>query len=194
MARVQEQIQDSLPAFFSGHELNGSPVRTSRSSHLAFAFDPAQTRLLVIAPHILDRRPVTLFEADNLAILERALDGLRELRAGEAGVLSLRPAIVAVEKDPLFSPSREWSTLTRYRVARHVRAADARKALASDIQAQLRLREFPEAEVTPIECEGIAGKGLEGAAMLKFKVAVPGPVLLGRNRFLGGGMFAGKPM
>jgi CRISPR-associated protein Csb2 len=193
MARVQETIQDSLPAFFTGHELNGSPVRTSQSSHLAFAFDPAQTRLLIVAPHVLDRRPATPSEAAKLAILDRALEGLRELRAGEAGVLSLRPAILVVEQDPLFSPSREWSTLTRYRVTRHVRAADARQALASDIQAQLRLRQFSEAEVTAIECEGIAGKGLEGAAVLKFKVAISGPVMLGRNRFLGGGMFVGRP-
>jgi CRISPR-associated protein Csb2 len=192
MARVQEQIQGSLPTYFSGHEADGSPARASRSSHLAYAFDPIRTRLLVIAPHVLDRRSSTLDEAANLEFLDRALEGLRELRAGEAGVLSLRPAMVMAEQDPLFSPSREWSTLTRYRVTRHVRAADARKALASDIHAQLLLRNFPEAAVTPMECEGVAGKGLQGAATLKFKVAVAGPVLLGRNRFLGGGMFIGK--
>jgi CRISPR-associated protein Csb2 len=192
MARVQEQIQGSLPTYFSGHEADGSPARASRSSHLAYAFDPIWTRLLVIAPHVLDRRSSTLDEAANLEFLDRALEGLRELRAGEAGVLSLRPSMVTVEQDPLFSASREWSTLTRYRVTRHVRAADARQALASDIHAQLRLRNFPEAKVTPVECEGVSGKGLEGAATLKFQVAVAGPVLLGRNRFLGGGMFASK--
>jgi CRISPR-associated protein Csb2 len=192
MARVQKQLQGSLPRYFSGHEVDGSPARSSRSSHLAFAFDPARTRLLVIAPHVLDRRPSTHDEAANIAILDRALEGLRELRASEAGVLSLRPAIVVMEQDPLFAPSREWSTVTRYRVTRHVRAADARQALASDIQTQLRLREFPEAEVTPVECEGIMGKGLEGTAKVKFKVAVAGPVLLGRNRFLGGGLFTRK--
>lgn len=194
MARVQEQVQEPLPRLFSGHEADGSPARTSRSSHLAFVFDPVRTRLLVIAPHVLDRRSPTHDEAANLAILDRALEGLRELRAGEAGVLSLRPAIVVMEQDPLFAPSREWSTLTRYRVTRHVRAVDARQALASDIQTQLRLREFPEAEVTPVECEGITGKGLEGTAKVKFKVAVAGPILLGRNRFLGGGMFTGKSL
>ncbi len=194
MVRVQEQINGPLPAFFSGHDPNGSPVCTPQSSHLAFAFDPVGTRLLVIAPHVLDRRPSTHDEASNLTILGRALEGLRKLRAGEAGVLSLRPAMLVVEQDPLFSPSREWSTLTPYRVTRHVRAADPRQALVRDIQAQLRLREFPEAEVTPIECERIAGKGLEGAAMLKFKVAVTGPVLLGRNRFLGGGVFTGRSL
>jgi CRISPR-associated protein Csb2 len=194
MVRVQEHIHAPLPAFFSGHEPNGSPARTPQSSHLAFAFDPARARLLLIAPHVVDRRSPTPSEAANLAILDRALEGLIELRAGEAGVLSVRPAIVVVEQDALFSPSREWSTLTRYRVTRHIRAADARQAIASDIQAQLRLREFPEAEVTPLECKGIAGKGLEGAAVLKFKAAVSGPILLGRNRFLGGGMFVGKSL
>ena len=193
MARVQEHFKkESLPAFFSGHELDGSPARAHRSSHLAFAFDPLQKRLLVIAPHVLDRRPPTQDESENLSILERALDGLRELRAGEAGILSLSPAVVELEEDPLFAPSQVWSTLTRYRVTRHVRTGDARQALARDIQRQLRLRDFPEAEVTPRECEGIAGKGLEGAATLRFKVAVSGPVFLGRSRFLGGGIFAGK--
>jgi CRISPR-associated protein Csb2 len=194
MARVQEHVGGQLNTFFSGHEASGPPARTPHSSHLAFAFDQAGSRLLVIAPHVLDRRPPTWDETANLAILDRALDGLRELRAGEAGVLSVRPAIVVVEQDPLFAPSREWSTVTRYRVTRHVRAADARQALASDIHAQLRLRGFPEAEVTIVECKGIAGKGLEGAAKLKFKVAVTGPVLLGRNRFLGGGVFTGKSL
>jgi len=192
MARVQEQIQGSLPRYFSGHEADGSPARASHSSHLAFAFDPAQGRLLVIAPHVLDRRPPAEDEADNLAILDRALETLRELRAGEVGILSLRPTVMVMEEDPLFAPSRQWSTLTRYRVTRHVRAADARQALAIDIQTQLRLRQFPEAEVTAFECKGIAGKGLEGGATLKFKVAVTGPVLLGRTRFLGGGMFVGQ--
>jgi CRISPR-associated protein Csb2 len=193
MARMQEHLkEDFLPAFFSGHEPDGSPARTQRSSHLAFAFDPVQKRLLIIAPHVLDRRPPTQDESKNLSILERALDGLRELRAGEAGVLSLDPAVLELEKDPLFAPSRVWSTLTRYRVTRHFRAGDARQAFARDIQRQLRLRDFPEAEVTPRECEGIAGKGLEGSATLRFKVAVSGPVFLGRSRFLGGGIFVGK--
>lgn len=194
MARVQSHINESLPPFFSGHETDGSPVRASRSSHLAFAFDPARTRLLVIAPHVLDRRPPTGDEADHLALLDRALEGLRELRAGKAGVLTLRPAVVDTDTDPLFAPATLWTTQTRYLVTRHVRAADARQALVSDIQEQLRLREFPKAEVTSLECDGVAGKGLEGRVTLRFKVAVTGPVLLGRNRFLGGGIFAGKPL
>ncbi len=191
MARVQEHIDGQLDTFFSGHEANGSPARAPHSSHLAFAFDPAGSRLLVIAPHVLDRRPPTRGETANLAILDRALDGLRELRAGEARVLSLRRAIVAVEQDPLFAPSREWSTVTRYRVTRHVRAADAPEALVRDIQTQLRLRGFPEAKVTSSECQRVAGRGLEGRATVEFNAAVPGPVLLGRDWHLGGGLFLG---
>jgi CRISPR-associated protein Csb2 len=195
MARVQEHIkQEPMPAFFSGHEPDGSPSRAPRSSHLAFAFDPLRERLLIIAPHIVDRRLPTPNEAKNLAILDHALENFRELRAGQAGVLSLKPVSVEMDKDPLWAPSRVWCSLTPYRVTRHLRAGNAQDALARDIQTQLRLREFPDAEVTPLECEGIAGRGLEGAATLKFKVAVTGPVLLGRSRFLGGGIFAGKKL
>ncbi len=192
MARVQEQEEEGIPAFFSGHEADGSPARGLRTSHLAFAFDPAQARLLVIAPHVLDRRPPTPGEAKKLATLDRALEGLRELRAGQAGVLSLRPALVEMDNDPLWAPSRVWCSLTPYRVTRHLRAANAREALARDIEAQLRVREFPKAEVTVLECQGVRGRGLEGTAALKFKVAVAGPVLLGRSRFLGGGIFVGR--
>ncbi len=192
MARVQKHFTEPIAAFFSGHEADGSPQRASGSSHLAFAFDSLRKKLLVIAPHILDRRPPNSDEIGNLAILERALEDLRELRAGKAGLLSLKPAVVDVERDPLFAPSRVWNTLTRYRVTRHVRAGNAQEALARDIHAQLRLRDFPDAEVTCLEYEGISGKGLEGTATLKFKVAVAGPVLLGRSRFLGGGIFVGK--
>jgi CRISPR-associated protein Csb2 len=192
MARVQNYFPGSIPTFFSGHEADGSPQRTSGSSHLAFAFDPLWKRLFVIAPHLLDRRPPTPNEIDDLAILDRALEGLRELRAGKAGLLSLKRTVVDAERDPLLAPAREWSTLTRYRVTRHLRAGNAQEALARDIHAQLRLREFPDAEITCLEYEGITGKGLEGTVTLKFKVAVVGPVLLGRSRFLGGGVFVGK--
>lgn len=108
-------------------------------------------------------------------------------------MLSLRPILIDVENDPLLVSSRVWSSLTRYRVTRHYRAADAREALIRDIQAQLRLRGLPEAKVTSFECEGIAGIGLEGTARVQFDVAVTGPLLLGRNRYLGGGLFVGEP-
>ena len=42
MARVQDELgaHTGLPAFFTGHELDGSPAQTQRHPHLTFVFDP----------------------------------------------------------------------------------------------------------------------------------------------------------
>jgi CRISPR-associated protein Csb2 len=189
MARVQEQVDGPLPAYFSGHEINGSPAASAQSPHLTFSFDPTRRRVLVIAPHVLDRRPATQNEMPLLKKLDLALADLRELRAGGAGVLCLRTDRLESENDPLFAPSREWVSLTRYRVTRHVRADDAREAVAEDIRGQLQLRGLPEAKVSVLWCGGAAGRGLEGMVRLEFEVAVSGPLLLGRSRYLGGGLF-----
>lgn len=54
--RTLEPVADGpLSAFtdnFSGHEADGAPLRGGNSSHLAFAFEPASRRLLVLAPHL----------------------------------------------------------------------------------------------------------------------------------------------
>ncbi len=192
MARVQEFHAGALPAFFSGHEADGSPARAPKYSHLAFSLDPDRGRLLIIAPHVLDRRTATNEELEYLAKLDAALDGFTELRAGQSGVLSLLPIIADVENDELFAPSRVWNSKTQYRVTRHFHASDARAALTRDIKAQLRSRGFPEANVTLSEYQGIAGRGLECMATLEFNVAVTGPLILGRTRYLGGGLFSCK--
>ena len=192
MARAQEYLQTPLPTFFCGHEADGHPSRASSSSHLAFAFDPARTRLLILSPHLLDRRSATCEERENLTILDRALKGMHELRAGRSGLLALRRRIVDPERDPLFAPAQEWVSVTPYQVTRHAHSGDAHKALALDLKAQLQLRAFPDAEVLPLDCQGVAGKGLEGNATLKFKPALRGPLVLGRSRFRGGGLFAGR--
>lgn len=193
MARVQEHLNGPMPTFFSGHEADGAPARGPGSAHIAIAFDEPRNRFLIIAPHILERRPPSHGETQDLTTLDHAIRGLTELRTGATGVLSLGLLTLNTEADPLFAPSRVWTSLTQYRVTRHARAADAREALARDLEDQLRLRGFPQAKVAPLACRGIAGCGLEGTATLEFKIAVPGPVLLGRSRYLGGGLFTGEP-
>lgn len=53
-------------------------------------------------------------------------------------------------------------------------------------------RGLPEPkQVQPFEVRGVPGVGLLGNARLVFTVAVSGPILLGRSRYLGGGLFYG---
>lgn len=191
MARAQQVLGDSaLPSFFSGHGLDGGPAKSELDPHLAFAFDPAGARLLVVAPHVLDRREATTDELAALGVLEQALRDFHELRAGLAGFLKVRATIADSTTDPLLAASRTWESLSPYHVTRHAKKVRADEALAIDLRAECRRLGLPAPRVKVTEWRGVSGVGLVGHARLTFEVAVQGPLLLGRCRHTGGGVFA----
>jgi CRISPR-associated protein Csb2 len=191
MARVQAELGEKpLPAFFSGHEPGGGPARAETSSHLAFVCDLPRARVIIVASHALDRREPSQEEREHLAVLDDALQGMRELRAGPAGRLVLRRTWIDVDRDALTAPSHAWESVTPYMVTRHARLGDASAALAADLIAECRRRGLPApSAVIALDTTGVAGTGLQGGARLEFSTAVRGPVLLGRNRHVGGGLF-----
>jgi CRISPR-associated protein Csb2 len=191
MTRVQAVLEEEpLPPFFSGHEPGGGPARAERSSHLAFLCDLPRKRLIVAAPHVIDRREPTQDERNHLAVLGEALLDMRELRAGPAGLLVLRQTWIDEERDVLIAPCRAWESVTSYLVTRHVRLGDAYAALAANVAAECRRLGLPKPEVKPQHVQGLAGKGLSGRAELVFPIATRGPILLGKSRYMGGGLFA----
>ena len=191
MARVQATLgtRERLAPFFSGHAEDGAPIRRSRSSHLSFAFDPDLRRLLILAPHVVERRAPTSQELDHLRTLDAALEGFCELRAGHAGILSLSPAAIGERDDSFLGRSRAWKTITPYVVTRHAKGGTATEALAADIRAECRRLGLPEAKVESSKVRGAPGIGLMGNVTLLFNQSVAGPLLLGRSRYLGGGLF-----
>lgn len=190
MSRVQGLVpSDALAPFFSGHADDGAPIRSDRSSHLSFAFDPDSQRLLVLAPHVLERRAPTPSEYSHLRRLDAALDGFRELRAGQAGALKLEPLALDEAGDVLKSRSRFWESVTPYVVTRHARVGSAAEALVSDVRTQCRVFGLPAPIVETLEVFSLPGTGLAGRLRLAFPSHVHGPLLLGRTRFLGGGLF-----
>jgi CRISPR-associated protein Csb2 len=194
MARVQENlgVRATLPAFFTGHAADGAPSRSGRHEHLAFAFDAPRQRLLIIAPHILERREAFKKEREQyLPTLEDALEDFRELRAGTAGKLTLASKAVDLSCDPLFAPSSRWESLTPYRVTRHARLNDAAAALEVDLLAECRRAGLPRSQVEIIKTNAKPSVGLVGLAKLRFHAVVAGPILLGRDRHFGGGLFVG---
>jgi CRISPR-associated protein Csb2 len=192
MARVQEVLglRTTLPTFFTGHERDGSPAQTGHH-HLSFVFDPVGTRLLILPPHVSERRAATREELRHLETLEEALTHFREVRAGSAGRLMLRASLVDQHSDPLFAASRTWESVTPYEVTRHTKHVGAAEALSADLGAECRRRGLPEPRVMPREWQGVPGVGLVGSAHLTFEVAIEGPIVLGRSHHLGGGLFAG---
>jgi CRISPR-associated protein Csb2 len=191
MARVQEKIgkRETPPPFFTGHKADGSPMRSGRHEHVAFVFDAPRKRLMIVAPHILERRQASTSESENLRTLDEALADFRELRAGAAGKLVLAPRAVDLSDDELFARSTTWESLTPYRVTRHAKLNGAAAALEADLLAECRRAGLPRPQIEIVETFAKAGEGLFGRAKLTFRATVAGPLLLGRDRHFGGGLF-----
>lgn len=195
MARVQAVLGETvaLPPFFTGHEINGTPARSESHPHLFFLFEPGSSRLMVMSPHLVERREPREAERKHLHVLDKALPGFCELRAGSMGCLRLRAISIDPDTDPFFAVSRVWESVTPYSVTRHMKQGSAAEALSADLYAECCRRGLPRPVVISGELRGIPGTGLSGFARLAFPVPVQGPLMLGRNRYLGGGLFVGRP-
>lgn len=193
MSRVQERIgrHARLPAFFSGHEPNGAPSRSGIHAHLAFAADRVRHRLLIVAPHVLEGRQPTRHERKHLETLDASVADLNDLRAGAAGRLKLAWSPIHAHEDPVFGAARSWESATDYRPTRHGKRMTPNEALVADVQAQVLRRGIAmptHIEVIEIR-EGPRG-GLAGRLRLHFATSISGPILIGRTRHLGGGLFS----
>lgn len=179
MARVQDEVGkwEQLPVFFTGHETNGAAARGGGHEHLAFVPDLERNRLLIIAPHLIEHREPSCVERSNLSVLTKALMGFDVLRSGRNGKLRLTPSAVDLDSDPLFAVSTTWVAATPYVATRHAKR-NGKDSLRDDVLREVQRRGLPLPQVS-----------LDEGLVLNFKVAVPGPVLLGKNMHYGGGVF-----
>jgi CRISPR-associated protein Csb2 len=180
--------EDASP-FVTGHGPAGAPLRGGGTDHVAYLADLPRARLLIVPPHRLDRRGWKPGERAAFDTLRRTMEGFAELRAGPAGRLALRPAVVP-DEDPVFGTATVWESVTPYRLTRHPRDRSAEAALIADALLELRRRNLPEAAVTVLEAAIGRGGGIRGRLRLTFAVAVGGPILIGQSRQKGGGLFA----
>lgn len=194
MARVQEQLGPgkSMPSFFSGHEPDGTPLRRGHHIHLFYAADFASdpARLLIIAPHIVERRNMAVDERKHLQLLERALIGFDALRAGKAGLFKLSVLAAPMEEGVIFGPARCWVSVTPYRPTRHLkRKDDVAETLIADILAESARRNLPRPEVEILSCKTGPRGGVCAKVRLTFAVEIAGPILLGLHAHEGSGSF-----
>ena len=128
---------------------------------------------------------------DGRARVERALESMTVLRAGRAGRLLLAPRPVDREHDPLFTPSREWESVSDYRVNRHRRRLDDEEALTADVLAERDHIGWPvPADVEILSARRGSRGGLSGRLRLTFAASQEGPLMIGRTAHNGGGLFA----
>jgi hypothetical protein len=102
LARTQAQHGEArLPTYFTGHAEDGTAARSADTNHIAVHWDAPRQRLLVLAPHRLDRRTANAAEIRELGCLDAGLAEMSELIAGRAGRHELTPLAVALD-DPCF--------------------------------------------------------------------------------------------
>lgn len=196
MARVQSSLprREQIPSYVSGHEKNGAPASGGTHRHIAIAVDLSRRRFFYIAPNRLQRHGVRWSEVREAhGLVERAMEGMDTLLAGDAGRLIVAPSTFDAESDPLFALARVWESVTNYSVTRYSRRLTDEEALIADVSKELRRCGWPAPE--SIEAlttlRGPRG-GLAGRLRITFAVAQKGPLLLGRTSHKGGGLFFGS--
>src|SRR5690606_21772107 len=106
-----------------------------------------------------------------------------------SGVLDLVP-VTRLDVDPILGRRTAWRSDTPYRVCRHRRAGEAHDAIREDVLRECLAHALPPPAA--IEVKGIrvsAGLGPPGVEPITFAVSVSAPLLLGRTRHKGGGVF-----
>jgi CRISPR-associated protein Csb2 len=182
MARTQEQVGNkALPAWLTGHLWNGEPVRDERS-RLRLMADLDRQRLIALVPMFsMGER------AENRDEVITALSTMRELKAGAGGRLLLR-RVGLDDDDVVFTSGRRWRTVNDYLVNRHDHGRDLHALIVSDVRAECARRKLPIPHVDVLSTSVVKGIGIFAKLALTFAVDVAGPLLLGRNRMLGGGL------
>ena len=123
-----------------------------------------------------------------MAELETALQDFSDLRAGPSGRLRLETAAIDATTDPLLTPSMFWDSVTEYVPTRHPKRMSARAALTENVRNELLRVGMPApVDVTVV---GRTRFGPLARLRLRFATAVPGLILIGRNRHFGGGLFS----
>jgi CRISPR-associated protein Csb2 len=80
--------------------------------------------------------------------------------------------------------------VTVYRPSRHAKRLSPTEALEADILREIGRRGSPQPQVEVLSVEAGPRGGLAGRVRLEFHGAEAGPVILGRTRHVGGGLFS----
>ena len=180
-----------VPRMFSGHEADGGPAASGRHEHLFLGsvnIDGAGHvgGLVVAAPWAGDRSVPA--ERRDEAMFARVVGRLKQVRAGSLGLVELAPVDAPAR---LLGPHCIWHSSTPYRPTRHAqRGKSPADAVIADVIAEChrRLLPRPEVEIDALDF-GKNGGHVEARLTLRFATAVDGPLMLGRDSHLGGGLF-----
>ena len=185
---------------FSGHEEDGRADRAGNHAHVFLAVDAglddggAIKRLIVAAPWAVDRRAKP--RPNEQRLFESVVRRLGDLRAGRLGRFRRLVAAPLDDGDPLLGFATTWIGQTPYVATRNLKKHDDPIAFVkADVTAECVRRGLPkpaEVDLWDVHAGSRGGKPTAGLK-LHFAVAVRGPLLLGRDSHVGGGLFHAMP-
>jgi len=189
------EVDGKPSTLFSGHEDGAGPARSGVHRHVYLIADSSDgekiDRIAIVAPWSVDRswRPLRA-ERERFDKVARSLS---VVKAGPAGVIHFADAVEADERDPLFARATAWVSRTSHLPTRHAKKhEDAKSVVADDLAAECVRRGLPRPEVEILRLHIGPRGGLEADARLRFRVAVAGPIILGRSAHRGGGVFGAE--
>ncbi len=193
---LAREADDRVGRLFSGHETDGAPGGSGHHSHVFLAADggsgkaQAIRRLIVVAPWAADRR--TRRAWSDVRKFDEVTHGLGELVAGRLGRFDHLMAQPVREGDPLVGPAYVWVGQTDYVASRNLKPRqDAAEIVRADVTAECLRRGLPAPSAVNVLSVASGPRGGRPTARLslRFAVAVRGPLLLGRDSHVGGGLF-----
>ena len=193
---IARDLYGQVGLLFSGHYSDGRVDRSGHHAHIFIGADGGSIadekigRLFVAAPWAGDRRVNPLQR--NQRQFDEVTGALAELTVGRLGRLTQLRGEAVEEGDPLLGPARQWRTESAYVATRNLkRHDDLIRSVKADLAIECNRRGFP----TPIEIEvlevvaGPHGGRPSARLKLRFADSIRGPLLLGRDSHLGGGLF-----
>ena len=150
---------------------------------------------MVAAPWAVDRNMKP--SQKDRRHFDRVVQQLGELRAGRLGRFDHLTAEPAEEGDPLLGPATTWIGRTSYVATRNIKKRDDPEVVVkADVAAECARRGLPIPVEIQVSDTSVGPRGGRPAAQLKlrFATALPGPLLLGRDSHMGGGLFHAVPL
>ena len=191
---ISRDMSGQVRQVFSGHGINGGAARSGTHQHVFLSSDdigsPHTIRLIVAAPWACDRSAKTSDSARRQ--FANIVSQLNDLRAGSIGRFSNLQAVALEEQDPTIGPSRLWAGRTPYLCTRNLkRKDDPLTTVQADFTTECNRRGLPKPKSIEVSNMTAGPRGGRPAAHLKiqFSTAVRGPLMLGRDSHLGGGLF-----
>ena len=182
---------------FSGHETDGGPARQGHHGHVFLAADgdaddqSSISRVLIAAPWTVDRGAASV-AADRRRAFDTVVRRVKDLRAGPLGYLGGLVPRPVEDGDRTLRAARNWISVAPYTATKHLKKSEeAAEFVRADVMTECSRRGLPApvgVEVSEARAGPRGGRPVANVK-LRFATAVQGPILLGRDSHLGGGLF-----